>query len=379
MSEKKLTQEEIDKMISAAQGDMANDELTQTELDSVKMFIDKSLNASVDALQAALSRTLNLSNSTNIQTFSSDDISSLMDYPYVAVKIDYKGDVNGYDLLLIKKSDALELAKLQLSAMGIELDSDTASDMENSAVLELMNQMMGKSASILSDEYGLDVDISTPSIEEISSDEECQKFFSSSYKECISASYKYSIKDSNLTIDILKILDSTFAKNLNNLLVKNNTDEVNNSMISKMEDEEDIYDYVPIDENTNLDYNISPEHHNNEKLYGGEHKVDENIPEVYPYKLSQIDTSYDNSSFDLPISKLNEVTIELSVELGRTRKTIKEILNMGKGSIVELNKLSGESVDLYANGTLIGYGEVVIIKDYFSIKIIDIVDSKKES
>ena len=377
MSDKKLTQEEIDRMINAVQNNEDSKELTDTQLNLVKKFIDKSLTASVEALQLALSKKLTLNNSTNIQKFSSNDISNLMPDCYMVVKIDYKGDVNGYDLLLIKKANAIELAKLQLSAMGIDIDASP--EIENSAVLELMNQMMGKSACVLSEEYGLDVDISTPSIQEVSSSEEAKNFFSTYEDDYISASYNYSIDGCELTIDILKILDYEFAKNLNTLLDKKESNIVNNSMVSKMEDEEDVYDYITIDEKTNLDYNISPEHHNNDKLYGGEHKVDENIPEVYPYRLTQIEDYNNNASFDLPISKLNEVTIELSVELGRTKKTIKEILDMGKGSIVELNKLSGEPVDLYANGTLIGHGEVVIIKDYFSIKILDIIDSKKEN
>jgi len=68
-----------------------------------------------------------------------------------------------------------------------------------------------------------------------------------------------------------------------------------------------------------------------------------------------------------------DVTIELTVELGRKSMLIKDILGLGPGSIVELNKLAGEPVDLLVNNKLLARGEVVVINENFGIRIIDIV------
>jgi len=71
---------------------------------------------------------------------------------------------------------------------------------------------------------------------------------------------------------------------------------------------------------------------------------------------------------------LLDVNMGLTVELGRTKKFVKDVLSLGEGSIVELDKLAGEPVDLLVNGKLIAKGEVVIIDENFGVRIIDIID-----
>lgn len=68
-----------------------------------------------------------------------------------------------------------------------------------------------------------------------------------------------------------------------------------------------------------------------------------------------------------------DVPLEVTVELGRTKMQIKEILDLGAGSIVELDKLAGEPVDVLVNGKLIAKGEVVVIDESFGIRITNIV------
>jgi flagellar motor switch protein FliN/FliY len=70
---------------------------------------------------------------------------------------------------------------------------------------------------------------------------------------------------------------------------------------------------------------------------------------------------------------LLDVQMALTVELGRTRKYVKEILSLGEGSIIELDKLAGEPVDLLVNGKLIARGEVVVIDENFGVRVTDIV------
>ena len=68
-----------------------------------------------------------------------------------------------------------------------------------------------------------------------------------------------------------------------------------------------------------------------------------------------------------------DVPLEVTVELGRTNKTIKEILDFSPGTIIELNKLAGEAIDLLVNGKYVAKGEVVVIEDNFGIRITEIV------
>ena len=77
------------------------------------------------------------------------------------------------------------------------------------------------------------------------------------------------------------------------------------------------------------------------------------------------------------IDLLLDVPLQVTVELGRTRMQIREVLELGKGSIVELEKLAGEPVEVYVNGKLIAKGEVVTIDENFGVKITDIVSRKE--
>lgn len=82
------------------------------------------------------------------------------------------------------------------------------------------------------------------------------------------------------------------------------------------------------------------------------------------------------SSGDAPISDINrvlDIPVQLSVELGRTKVPIKHILQLGQGSVVELDALAGEPMDVLVNGYLIAQGEVVVVNDKFGIRLTDVV------
>ena len=82
----------------------------------------------------------------------------------------------------------------------------------------------------------------------------------------------------------------------------------------------------------------------------------------------------DNESHSGNISLLLDVPLKLTVELGRTTRTVKEILALAPGSVVEMDKLSGEAVDILVNEKLIAKGEVVVIDENFGVRITEILD-----
>jgi flagellar motor switch protein FliN len=73
------------------------------------------------------------------------------------------------------------------------------------------------------------------------------------------------------------------------------------------------------------------------------------------------------------LERLHDVPVELAVEIGRTRMTIRETLALGPGSIVTLNRLAGEPVDLLVNGKPIARGEVVVIDEEFGLRVTEVV------
>ncbi|MFZ3083623.1 flagellar motor switch protein FliN [Rhodoferax ferrireducens] len=99
-------------------------------------------------------------------------------------------------------------------------------------------------------------------------------------------------------------------------------------------------------------------------------------PAAEPGGVLAGDMSHSFSSSDAPINDINrvlDIPVQLSVELGRTKVPIKHILQLGQGSVVELDALAGEPMDVLVNGYLIAQGEVVVVNDKFGIRLTDVV------
>lgn len=77
------------------------------------------------------------------------------------------------------------------------------------------------------------------------------------------------------------------------------------------------------------------------------------------------------------LDMLLDVPLEVNVELGRTRMTIQDLLQLGPGSVIELDKVAGEALDILVNGRLVARGEAVVVNDKFGIRITDIVSPQE--
>lgn len=112
------------------------------------------------------------------------------------------------------------------------------------------------------------------------------------------------------------------------------------------------------------------------------HEISENIdssPNISHAQFTQLEESESPEEFPVQsIEKMYDVKVKIEVVLGTTKMTLEEILKLNPGSVVELNKLAGEPVDIVANGKLIARAEVVVIEDNFGIKIIEIVGTRQK-
>ena len=79
------------------------------------------------------------------------------------------------------------------------------------------------------------------------------------------------------------------------------------------------------------------------------------------------------NNVELNLDSLLDVPIDISIEIGRTKMSIGDLLSLGKGSIVELKKTAGEAVDIYVNGKLLGKGEVVVVNERLGVRVVKIV------
>lgn len=81
--------------------------------------------------------------------------------------------------------------------------------------------------------------------------------------------------------------------------------------------------------------------------------------------------------FEMNLDSLLDISVDISVEIGRTKLAIGELLALSKGSIIELNKIAGESVDIYVNDKLLGKGEIVLVNERLGVRIIEILTPKE--
>ncbi len=95
-------------------------------------------------------------------------------------------------------------------------------------------------------------------------------------------------------------------------------------------------------------------------------------PEAAPVRELHDEAAPANES-ELNLDCILDVTVTLSMEVGRTRMPIRSLLQLNQGSVVELDRLAGEPLDIFVNGTLVAHGEVVVVNEKFGVRLTDVV------
>ena len=103
-------------------------------------------------------------------------------------------------------------------------------------------------------------------------------------------------------------------------------------------------------------------------------REESSVPEAHPVEFPQVSRARSNAS--MPLERFAEVNIEISVEIGRVTMPIGELLKLGEGAVVELNRAVSEPVDVMAQGVRIASGEVVVVDDRFAVRITEIVNAE---
>ena len=101
------------------------------------------------------------------------------------------------------------------------------------------------------------------------------------------------------------------------------------------------------------------------------------LAEIQTAQFQQAEPSPSNGSKDRKLDMLMDLSLQISIELGRTTMFIKDILNLQRGSVVEFEKLASEPVDILINGKKMAEGEVVVIEKHFGIRITSLVDTSE--
>lgn len=385
MNDEMLSQEEIDALLKGG-GDAdkteQETEVKQVDKDDIEVKLEDYLsvieqdalgemgNISFGSASTALSMLLNQKvdiTTPSVSLIVRDNLAEEFPEPNVAVNVKYTEGFEGENVLVIHESDAKIIADLMLGGDGTNVSDESLNEIQLSAIQEAMNQMMGSASTSMSTIFNKRVDISPPTIEKLNvkKGEGTDRIPNEDYLVKVSFSLKVGdLIDSK----IMQILPIPFAKKMVNELLNPIGDKDEKEMKSEttMEKKE------PIIQENEMEVQL------NKEPVSSTNRLNQVDPSsIRPAAFSSFDQTSTPSVETQNLDLLLDIPLSVTVELGRTKQAIRDILNLSTGSIVELDKLAGEPVDILVNNKLIAKGEVVVIDENFGVRVTDIISQKE--
>lgn len=402
VSDEMLSQDEIDALLKGDTDDEANrvdtplvveDYLSLMEQDALGEIGNISFGSSATALSTLLNQKVDITTPT-VTVIEKSKISVEFPQPYVAIQVQYTAGFSGLNLLVIKQSDAAIIADLMLGGDGLH-PSELLGEIQLSAVQEAMNQMMGSAATSMSTIFSKKVDISPPSIEllDVTKGEGENAIPNSDL--LIKISFRLRVGDL-IDSNIMQLLPLPFARELVQELLNGTMQDQSTSPQSAPTEPEPVIP-KPSEVQSNqytaqtqaaaavqqpeyvqqMSYQMQQPMQQsiqvpNEPQYFGNHSSSQPV-NVQPASFTSFQPYPLQESEAKNLEMLMDIPLQVTVELGRTKRSVKEILELSSGSIIELDKLAGEPVDILVNNRLIAKGEVVVIDENFGVRLTDIV------
>ncbi|MEC0091397.1 flagellar motor switch phosphatase FliY [Paenibacillus macquariensis] len=391
-----LSQEEIDALLRQSDSDSpvetietVDDYLIPLEQDALGEIGNITFGSAATALSTLLGKKVEIT-TPRVSIITRSQFENEFPKPHVAVHVTYVEGFEGINSLVIKNRDAQVIADLMLGGEG-NPSTEELNEIHISAVQEAMNQMMGSSATSMSTLFNRFVNISPPGINIL--DIESGEGMSSipSEETLIKISFRLTIGDL-IDSTIMQLLTVSFAKEMVRILISGTEEPAPLEVAAAVEQVQPPVNYAaptptqpspsnqgqiqaqpngygqqPImpgyDINQQMQYAAPPQH------YGAPNR---NL-NVQPVQFANLQSAPYNQIDQNNLELLMDIPLKITVELGRTHKQIKDILELSQGSIVELDKLAGEPVDILVNNKLIAKGEVVVIDENFGVRVIDII------
>ncbi|MCL6442021.1 MAG: flagellar motor switch phosphatase FliY [Alicyclobacillus sp.] len=378
----KLSQAEIDALLNHS-GGLPSFEPQTLLSDDEKDVLGEVGNISFGAAATSLSALLRQRVEITTPQVSVLDLSQLKQEvrkPCVLVSVDYTEGLKGSNALAIDLEDAKTIADLMLGGNGQNVAGEL-NDLHLSAVAEAMNQMTGGAATAMSTIFGRSINISPPKVTVVDLSTEAPFDFGLS-DGIVKIAFKLRIGQL-IDSQFMQLIPIGFARTMIELLkVSHPTAQEAGSDNRQFQGDSTTSLTQPTSMN---DAAPSPATARAGRASGG---VDVSRGtnthgrfEVNP--LSQVVRKPEFMEFEgagLPVSGpprnlalLFDVPLTVTVELGRTKRIIKDILDLAPGSILELDKLAGEPVDILVNNRKIAVGEVVVVEENFGVRVTDII------
>lgn len=340
MTFNKLSSEEINGLLgqSGTEGNtMSISSLSKAEIEVITELLSVSLGSSSTVLSGLLSETVTM-NTPELQQKQKVDLLSTLHSPFCVALGEFTGGIKGTQILAIHNEDVQTITEL--------VDGENS---ELEAVQSVIQQMFTAVAQSMSTLLDQEIAYSLSGIDVVE-------------------------KAEDLSVDNFiegdSFVEVTFQLNLGNQkklsfhlcipiqLVKQIVTIVNDSIgVNKPVEKEEL-EFQSIDQSTNQSTDTQ-----------------QTTPNVQPVQFSSFDETASALMEPNNLDMLLDIPLQVTVELGRTKRMVKEILEVSQGSIIELDKLAGEPVDILINNKLIAVGEVVVIDENFGVRVTDILST----
>ena len=382
-----MSQEEINALLNGSEdsSEQPKEEvLTEKEKDTIGEIANISMGTAATTLFSLVNRKVEIS--TPVVSFANwSDICEAYEKPCVFIRIGYTVGLDGSNILVLKEHDVKVITDLMMGGDGTNTDGELG-ELHLSAISEAMNQMMGSSATSLSSMLNKTIDISPPQADLIDLQETIDESVIDEFLagEFVKIRFRLEIGDL-VDSDIMQLYPIPFAKEMCESVTQNMEEDTNSTAGSKGSAPEAQAAPQP---QAATQPQAAPQMGQpamGAPMMGGQMMgqpmMAQQMPQMYGQQpvnvqpaqfqafTGSVPVGYGPENIDL----IKDVPLEVTVELGRTSKSIKEILDFAPGTIIELNRIAGEPIDVLVNGKYVAKGEVVIIEESYGIRITEIV------
>lgn len=367
-----------------------DDVLTDMEKDALGEIGNISMGSAATTLSVLLGHKVSIT-TPSVSVATMGIIQQQYPMPYLIVEVGYTIGIEGNNVLAIQAQDAAIIADLMMGGDGTNPDTEI-NEIAMSAVGESMNQMMGTVATSLSTMFNKKIDISPPKVNliDFGSEDKVTELVGRD-EPVVRTSFRMEV-DGLIDSEIMQILPVTVAKEMVEALTGGSNDEPETAppaptpvppapeptpapapqaqMTSPVQAPPPQAQMAPPVQAPAPQAQMAPPVQAPAMGYAMQPHVAQNVP-VQSAQFTPLNTQPVQIN-DANIGLILDVPLSVTVELGQTKKSIKDILELTNGSIVELDKLAGEPVDIKVNGQFLAKGEVVVIDENFGVRITEI-------
>jgi flagellar motor switch protein FliN/FliY len=352
--------------------------LTPQEVDILGEIGNMCMGASATTLYTLMSRSVSIT-TPEVQLHVTKKMWDRYDLPFVAVAIQYVQGVSGRNVLLLKEDDVRLMTDLLMGGDGNFDSSEPLGELHLSAISEIMNQMMGASATALANMLGETVNISPPEATVIDFGTKALGALIGDLDSLfVSVGFTMEI-EGLLKSEIYQMMTYDFAKQMVDSMLRLQRAEAAEPPMTQQRAAAAVAAEVEARAQPTAPLVRAPAQAPTPPPAPSVSAASQQQPppqDIHPVQYTQFDEPQPAASqvaYSETMDMLYDVPLQVSVELGRAKRSIREILDFNIGSLIVLDKLAGEPVDVLVNGKLIAKGEVVVIDESYGVRITEII------